>query len=394
MCLEEDGPRREGRLESYHSPYSSDLQTMDWASSKGSTSATTKVTKEYLEELLHSLACEGSDAKIRAAKEIRMRTKKSSKARAYLAASGAIFPLVTLLSSSDFEAKEAALLALLNLAVGNERNKVKIVKAGALPLLVDILTSEDTSLRESAAAAVLTLSVCPVNKSVIGASGVIPPLVEILISGSSQGKLDAVMALCNLSTCTENLQLILMAGALSPLIKILKEFKKNKFAEKTSALLESILTVDEARIAIVQEEAAILALVETVEDGSPQSREHAVGALLNLCRAKQDYRQALLREGVIPGVLELTVQGTPKAQQKAKTLLQVLRDSSACPEDYSSPDVIESIVCDIAAHVDCLEQGSTTARQMLAEMVKLSMERSMKQLQRRALLIPSNQTSG
>lgn len=350
-------------------------------------------SKESMQDILWSLiygAHGDVDVRIRAAKEIRRLTKTSDKSRAYLAAAGVIVPLVSMLKSANLEAKEAAVLALLNLAVGNERNKVRIVKAGAIPTLVELLQSENANLRESVVAAILTLSASAINKPVIGASGAIPLLVEVLTSGSIQGKVDAVMALYNLSTYTDNLLPILAAGSVPPLIRLLKDCKKtSKFSEKLTALLESLLVLEEGRTAIVKEEGGILALVEAVEDGSPQSREHAVGALLNLCQANiGEYRQVILKEGVIPGLLELTVQGTSKAQQRARTLLQLLRDSST--QRNSSSNVLESIVHNIASHIDGVEQGSATAKQMLSEMVHLSMEKSMKQLQQRALLsIPS-----
>eukprot|EP01018_Ginkgo_biloba_P023377 Gb_02099 [translate_table: standard] len=349
--------------------------------------------KHGMQDVLWSLFYGVGETRTRAAREIRRLTKTSAKSRAYLAAGGVIAPLVSMLKSDDMEAQEAALLALLNLAVRNERNKVKIVKAGAIPPLVEFLQSENSNLRESAAAAILTLSASAINKVIIGASGATPLLVEMLSSGSFQAKVDAVMALYNLSTCQENLLPILATGAVPPLIMLLKGCKKSsKFAEKTTALLESLSSFEEGRTAIAREEGGILALVEVIEDGSLQSREHAVGALLTMCQSSRcKYREAILKEGVIPGLLELTVQGTPKAQQKARTLLQLLRDSPPSTRSSSASAVIESIVYDIAAHVDGVEKGTETAKKMLTEMVQRSMEQSMRHLQQRALVcIPSD----
>ncbi|GLJ16600.1 hypothetical protein SUGI_0284580 [Cryptomeria japonica] len=344
--------------------------------------------KHGMQDVLWSLLYGVGETRTRAAREIRRLTKTSSKSRAYLAAGGVIGPLVSMLKSEDAEAQEAALLALLNLAVRNERNKVKIVKAGAIPILVDFMQSENANLRESAAAAILTLSASSVNKVIIGASGATPLLVEMLTSGSPQGKVDAVMALYNLSTCQENLLPILASGAIPPLIMLLKSCKKSsKLAEKNCALLESFSAFDEGRTAIAKEDGGILALVEAIEEGSLQSREHSVGALLTMCQSSRcKYREAILKEGVIPGLLELTVQGTPKAQQKARTLLQLLRESPPPTRTNSASAVIESIVYDIAAHVDGAEKGTETARKMLTEMVQRSMEQSMRHLQQRALV--------
>jgi vacuolar protein 8 len=59
--------------------------------------------------------------RIRAAHEIEMLTKSSAKCRASMASAGAIQPLVSMLLDPDLVAKEASMLALLNLAAGNER---------------------------------------------------------------------------------------------------------------------------------------------------------------------------------------------------------------------------------------------------------------------------------
>lgn len=355
--------------------------------------------RQAIQDVLWALLYGVGDSRVRAAREIRRLTKTSAKSRAYLAAAGVIIPLVSMLKSTSAESKEAALLALLNLAVKNERNKVTIVKAGALIPLVELLQSEDSNLRESAAAAVLTLSASSVNKPIIGASGSTPLLVEMLTTGSLQGKVDAVMALYNLSTHPENLLPILAAGAVKPLILLLKDCKKSsKVAERTTALLELLMNFEEGRTSVVKENGGLLALVEVLEDGSLQGREHAVGALLTMCQSSRcKYRDAILQEGVIPGLLELTVQSSPQAQQKARNLLALLRDSPesrrSASASASASAMLESIVYDIAAHVDSGEAGTETAKKMLTEMVQLSMEQSMQHLQQRALAcIPSDRS--
>uniref|UniRef100_A0A0D6QSP8 U-box domain-containing protein n=1 Tax=Araucaria cunninghamii TaxID=56994 RepID=A0A0D6QSP8_ARACU len=345
-----------------------------------------------VEEIARSVVHGEEDVKIRAAKEIRMMTKKSAKSRAHLAAAGVIGPLVEMLRSDNMEAKESAVLALLNLAVKNERNKVAIGKAGVIELLVDLLESENGHMKEYAAAAILTLSASAVNKHAIGSSGAIKLLVELLTIGSYQGKVDAVMALYNLSTYPDNLTAILDAGPVPALIALLKEGRKSsKVAEKISSLLESLSAYEEGRTSVLKEEGGILALVEVIEDGSLQSREHAVGALLTMCQSnKYNYREAILKEGVIPGLLELTIQGTPKAQEKARNLLQSLREFSSLKRNGSKPISLESIVYNF----DGGEKGNEVAKKLFKEMVQASMEQSMSHhLQQTALVcIPSEFT--
>lgn len=61
------------------------------------------------------------NSKIEAAREIRRMVRKSSKTRSKFAAVGVIEPLIFMLSSSNLDARQSSLLALLNLAVRNER---------------------------------------------------------------------------------------------------------------------------------------------------------------------------------------------------------------------------------------------------------------------------------
>ncbi|XP_042500542.1 U-box domain-containing protein 4-like [Macadamia integrifolia] len=342
-----------------------------------------------VKQILEFIQSDDPNLKIQAAREIRRLTKTSEKHRPYF--SGAIERLVAMLRSDSPDCYEAALLALLNLAVKDETNKIAIVDAGALQPLISFLKSNDLNLREYATAALLTLSASAINKPKISASGAIPLLVEILRDASPQAKVEALMALYNLSTHPENLSIILAAKAISPLVNLLKSCKKSsKTTEKCSALIESLLSHDEGRTALTSEEGGVLAVVEVLESGSLQSREYAVGALLTMCKSDRcRYREVILREGVIPGLLELTVQGTPKSQSKAQTLLELLRDSPHGRDEFEA-DTLENIVCNIVSQIDGEDRGGK-AQKMLAEMVQVSMEQSLRHLEQRALVgTPNN----
>lgn len=259
----------------------------------------------------------------------------------------------------------------------NYRNKEQIVTCGAIPPLVKLLKFQNTSnLRELATAAILTLSAAPHNKLTIANSGAIPLLIQILSCSSVQGRVDAVTALHNLTTSKEEPTIVLDATATPPLINLLKECKKySKFADKTTALIEIISKSQEGILAITKAEDGILTLVETIEDGSLVSTEHAVGVLLEMCRSSRSkYRELILNEGAIPGLLKLTVDGTHEAQNKARLLLDLLRDST--PEKRLSSSVLEKMVNEIAAQVDGSEKTVETAKLLLQDMVQRSMSRA------------------
>ncbi|KAD2805673.1 hypothetical protein R6Q59_029285 [Mikania micrantha] len=330
-------------------------------------------------------------SQIQAAKEIRRLTKTSQRCRRQF--SDAIPSLVSMLRYPSLEAKSAALLALLNLAVQDETNKISIVDAGALEPIVFFFQLRNLNLEEHATALLATLSASPVKRSTIGASGAVPFLVEILNQGTPQAKMDAVMALSNLSSEKDNLALILRSQPIPNLVHLLNISKKSsKISERCTALLESLVGFEEGRVSLTSEEGGVLAVVEVLERGSPQNREHAVGTLLTMCQSNRcRYREPILKEGVIPGLLELTVQGTPNSQTKAHTLLRLLRESPY-PRSEQEPDTLENIVCDIISQIGGEEQ-SGNAKQMLADMVQVSMEQSLRHLQQRALVCTTSEVS-
>ncbi|XP_073067120.1 U-box domain-containing protein 17-like [Primulina eburnea] len=323
-------------------------------------------------------------SRLQAAKEIRRMTKTSQRYRRHFSA--AVLPLVDMLCCGAADTNEAALAALLNLAVKDERNKVDIIDAGALKPIISFLQSENLTLQEHAVAALITLSASSVNKPIITASGVIPLLVEILRHGTSQAKFDTVLALYNLSTHSDNLSHILKTRPIPALVYLLKSCpKSSRAAEKCTALIESLVGFEEGRTVLTSEEGGILAVIEILENGSLQSREHAVGSLLTMCQSdRSKYREPILKEGVIPGLLELTVHGTPNSQFKAQMLLRLLRDTTYARSELE-PDTLENIVCNIISQMDGEEQ-TEKAKQMLSEMVQVSMQQSLQHLQQRALV--------
>ncbi|GAB4832403.1 hypothetical protein Ancab_006419 [Ancistrocladus abbreviatus] len=357
---------------------------MDSATSSSSPSSGGPAHHLSVQQALDLIQSHDVDSKIRAAQEIRRLTKTSQWCRRQLSPS--IDPLVSMLRVDSLRCNESALLALLNLAVKDEKNKISIVATGALEPITRFIQADSGSLQEYATAALLTLSASSVNKPTISDSGAIPLLVEVLGNGSPQAKVDAIMALYNISTYSNNIHLILQAKPVRSVVNLLKSCRKSsRIAEKCTALLESLVFFDEARKALVSEEGGVLAVVEVLESGSLQSRERAVGALLTMCETDRcKYREQILREGVIPGLLELTVQGTPESQSKAKLLLQLLRESPY-PRSKLQADTLENIVCNIISQIDGDDQPGK-AKTMLAEMVQVSMEQSLRHLQKRALV--------
>ncbi|XP_059452456.1 U-box domain-containing protein 7-like [Corylus avellana] len=300
------------------------------------------------------------EAQVEAARDL---SKLSSKQRHKLAERGVTAPLILMLQSQDYDAIEASLFALLSLAFGSERNKIRIMRSGAIPVLLSLLQCQNEALIELTIAAMLILSSCTANKLAIASHGAIQLLVEFLnasdnnVSSSSislQAKLDAIATLHNLSTCHQIIPSIVSSGLLFSLLQLIHSSEKSsELVEKIMGLLENVVSLSEnALCETAGTGGAIRALVETIEEGSPQCKEHAAGILLLICQScRERYRGIILREGVMPGLLQLSVDGTWRAKTVARELLLLLRD---CPSygsrnKQSKNELIQQIMQEIDA---------------------------------------------
>ncbi|KAF3673212.1 putative protease Do-like 7-like [Capsicum annuum] len=339
-----------------------------------------------VEKTLYLIQSNDPILKLQGAKDIRWLTKSSLRYRRHF--NEAVKPLVDMLSNSEsFEFIEAAFLALLNLSVKDEGNKKSIIDAGALEPIIGFLQSENASLKEHATASLLTLSASSVTKQILTSFGVIPLLVDILRRGSPRAMVDSIITLYNLSTSQGNLTLILQSDPIPCIVALLKSCKKSsKTARKCTALLESLMSYEECRQALTSEEGGILAIVEVLEIGSLQSREHAVGALLKMCQSDRcKYRLLILREGAIPGLLELTVKGTAKSKEKSQTLLRLLRDTTPSERSQLQPDTLENIVSNLISQIDGSKEQTGKARGLLAEVIQVSMDQRLRLLPQRPM---------
>ena len=206
------------------------------------------------------------------------------------------------------------------------RNKAAVVAAGGVPLLIELLKAgASRACKEAAVAALLTLSCLNENKACIGSSGAIPLLVQLLISGSNQGRKDALTTLYNLTISFGNRPRVVRAGAIPILVHLLS-LRKVDLLEKIVALLYILASIEEGRSTIANTEGGIAVLAEILDTGSIKEKEHAAATLLLLCTSSLQHSQLVLREGVIPALVSLSVGNNPRAQDKAQKLLQHFRE--------------------------------------------------------------------
>lgn len=247
-----------------------------------------------------------------------------------------------------------------------------IVKAGVVPVLLDLLQYGNDTLSELSVAAMLILSSCKPNKMVVAKSGAIPHLINILNTcHTKQAKLDSISTLHNLSCCHQLVPSMVSSGLTYVLLRLIHMSERaSDLFEKAISLLENVVSLSAIAVQeVVVVGWSIRALVEVIEEGSSQCKEHAVGILLAICRNKRDkHRGLILKEGVIPGLLQLNGYGTWRAKSMARELLLLLRDGSknGSKKKQLKNEVLEQIMEEIDA--DGERVGDSTFR-LVEEMI-------------------------
>ncbi|KAK4277411.1 hypothetical protein QN277_015414 [Acacia crassicarpa] len=277
---------------------------------------------DFIAHLVNHLQSCSIDNQKQAAMEIRLLAKNTPENRHKIAKSGAIKPLISLMSSPDLQLQEYGVTTILNLSLCDE-NKELIVSSGAIKPLVRALKTGTSTAKENASCALLRLSHIEQNKVAIGRSGAIPLLVNLLESGGLRGKKDASTALYSLCSVKENKVRAVQAGIMKPLVELMADFGSN-MVDKSSYVLSVLVSVPEARKALV-EEGGIPVLVEILEVGSQRQKQIAVVILLQICQDNVTYRTMVAREGAIPPLVALSQSGATSSKLKAETLIELLR---------------------------------------------------------------------
>lgn len=296
----------------------------DLASSQGSS---VKNEEEIL-SLVEELSSSQLEVQRKAVKDIRMLSKENPEARALFAKNGAIPPLVQLLSYPDSKIQEHAVTALLNLSL-DESNKKLITNEQAIPAIIEVLQNGSMESRENSAATLFSLSMLDENKVTIALENGIPPLVDLLRNGTIRGKKDALTALFNLSLNQANKARAIDAGIVPPLLLLLKDKKLDMVDEALSIFL-LLATHPEGRHEMGQL-SFIETLVDLIKHGTPKNKECATSVLLELGSNNSSHILAALQFGVYEHLIEISQNGTNRAQRKANALLQLMSKSEQIP---------------------------------------------------------------
>lgn len=200
-----------------------------------------------------------------------------------------------------------------------------MLSAGVLSLLEEMISK--SSSYGCATALYLNLSCLEEAKTLIGSGPAVQFLINLLQANTEvQCKQDSLHALYNLSTVPSNIPNLLSSGIISGLVSLLAGKGDKILTEKCIAVLTNLAASHLAKDEMVSAPGLIGALATKLDSDELLEQEQAVSCLVVLCNKNEKCSHMVLREGVIPALVSMSVNGTSRAREKAKKLLMLFRE--------------------------------------------------------------------
>ncbi|KAF6169368.1 hypothetical protein GIB67_016538 [Kingdonia uniflora] len=278
--------------------------------------------------LANRLAFGSSEAKNKAAYEIRLFAKSNIFNRSCMAETGTIIPtLLNLLCSMDTSIQENSIAALLNLSKLST-SKTMIVENGGLLSILDVLSKGLTmESRQLAAATLFYLSSVEDYRILIGEiHDAIPALAEMIKDGSPRGGKNAVVAIFSLLLYPGNHERVLVAGTVPLLVDVLRAPERADLVTDSLAVLATLAENIEGTIAILCASALpqIVGILQT--SSSRTAKEYCVSILLSLSTNGGDEVVTIFQKtpSLMASLYSLLTDGTSRASKKASSVLSIL----------------------------------------------------------------------
>jgi vacuolar protein 8 len=233
-------------------------------------------------------------------------------------------------------AQEQAAAALANLARDSTDNRKSIVDSGGIAPLLELLESPSWKAKENAASAVTALCATRENQDAIARCGGIAKLVNVLanssnkeVSGSTLCGL-AAMAIWQLAKKNPANQLLVVeAGAIAPLVGMLGSTSAELQSNAAGALSCIARNQQDNQVAIART-GAIAPLCTLVREGSIETKEMCASALWALSTENQANKATIAKLGGVEPLVGLLVSGTTiKSQEYATGALSSLASKNA-----------------------------------------------------------------
>lgn len=240
----------------------------------------------------------------------------------------------------DMEAQMTGCLLLFEV-VQKRGNSISYLKEDEYGLLASLLDTEVSKLALSILGELSSHQQCGCK---IAASGALVGIFNILDSQIQELLEPALKILSNL--CKGDAGSFIAPSELIP--KLIPLFEDDSLASYCISILKNLWENGEARTAVAETDGCIASIAKLLEKENVEEQEHAVFILLSLCSQRVQFCQLVMNEGVIPGLVSVSVNGNDRARAMALELLRILKEEVYTAGENSGSDVI----------VECTRQHS------------------------------------
>ncbi|KAH6827280.1 hypothetical protein C2S53_001859 [Perilla frutescens var. hirtella] len=233
---------------------------------------------------------------------------------------------------NDMEAQMTGCLLLFEV-VQKDRNSVSYLKEDEYGLLASLL---DTEVSKQALSILGELSTHQQCGSKIVASGALVGIFNILDSKIQELLEPALKTLSNLCSNGDIGSSIAPSELIAKLIPLLDD---DSLASYCITILKNLCDSGEGRCSVAETDGCIASIAKLLEKDSREDQEHAVSILLSLCSQSVHFCQLVMDEGVIPGLVSVSVNGNKRAIAMAMELLRILKEEFHSAGENSGSDV-------------------------------------------------------
>jgi len=268
---------------------------------------------------------------------MRKMTRTNDEARVSLCSPRILSLLKNMIVSRYSLVQTNALASLVNLSL-DKKNKLTIVRLGFVPILIDVLKSGSREAQEHAAGTIFSLSLEDDNKMPIGVLGALQPLLHALRAAESdRTRHDSALALYHLSLNQTNRSKLVRLGAVPALFSMVRS---GESASRALLVICNLACCSEGRSAMLDANAVAILVGKLREEwteeptearSSSSARENCVAALFALSHESLRFKGLAKEARAVEVLKEVEERGTERAREKAKKILQLMRER--VPED-------------------------------------------------------------
>ncbi|XP_010533481.1 PREDICTED: U-box domain-containing protein 38 [Tarenaya hassleriana] len=300
--------------------------------SSSSSSTNSAPTSSEEEEIYNKLKCPDIFDQEQGLVMMRKMTRTKQETRVLLCTPRILSFLKSMIVSRYSLVQTNSMASLVNLSL-EKKNKVTIVRSGFIPLLIDVLKSGSREAQEHSAGAIFSLALDDDNKMPIGVLGALQPLLHALRAAESdRTRHDSALALYHLSLNQTNRSKLVRLGAIPTLLTMVRS---GESASRALLVICNLACCSEGRSAMLDANAVSI-LVGKLREDSPASasaHENCVAALFALSHENLRFKGLAREARAVDALKEIEERGTERAREKAKKILQVMKERVPTDED-------------------------------------------------------------